>query len=176
MKIIFNKKNICLTVMAVLLVMAVSVQSALAYFTTYTVAEGKEKLTLGFTETIVEETIDVNGNKTVVIKNTGSADCYVRVRAIAGLQYQDKISDTEPEGVDNWTAKTGDFYEYKAVLKAGESTTALNINVSIPGLALGADTPDFNVIVIQECAPVLYDENGNTYADWDGSDFDIEKK
>lgn len=27
-------------------------------------------------------------------------------------------------------------------------------------------TDDFNVIVIQECTPVLYDENGNPYADW----------
>ena len=25
---------------------------------------------------------------------------------------------------------------------------------------------DFNVIVVQECTPVLYDENGNPYADW----------
>ena len=28
-------------------------------------------------------------------------------------------------------------------------------------------TEDFNVIVIQECTAVLYDENGNPYADWD---------
>ena len=25
---------------------------------------------------------------------------------------------------------------------------------------------DFNVIVVQECTAVLYDENGNPYADW----------
>ena len=24
----------------------------------------------------------------------------------------------------------------------------------------------FNVIVVQECTPVLYDEEGNPYADW----------
>ena len=25
---------------------------------------------------------------------------------------------------------------------------------------------EFNVVVIQECTPVLFDENGNAYADW----------
>ena len=25
---------------------------------------------------------------------------------------------------------------------------------------------DFNVIVVQECTAVLYDENGKAYADW----------
>ena len=26
---------------------------------------------------------------------------------------------------------------------------------------------EFNVVVIQECTPILYDEDGNAYADWD---------
>ena len=28
---------------------------------------------------------------------------------------------------------------------------------------------EFNIIVVYECTPVLYDDNGNPYADWDNA-------
>ena len=175
MKNKFNKKIICLAAAAIVLTAGVSIKDAMAYFTTYVVSEGKEELKLGFTETEVQEEVK-DGKKIVVIKNTGTADCYVRVRAITAEQYKNSLTDAEPDGADNWTAKNGEFYEYKKVLKAGESTTPIHIMISALGLKPGDETPNFNVIVIQECAPVLYDDNGDTYADWDGSDFNIEKR
>lgn len=175
----FSKKIICLAVVAVLLIAGVSVKGAMAYFTTYVLAEGSETLELGFTETIIQEEV-IDGKKIVVISNTGTADCYVRVRAIVAEKYKDSITDTEPDDADNWTSKKGEFYEYKSVLKAGESTTPLHINISTIATAPGEDATDFNVIVIQECTPVLYDENGDTYAGWDDNDlkndFIIEKR
>lgn len=176
MKNKFSKKIICLAVAAVVLVAGISIKDAMAYFTTYVVSEGNEELKLGFTETEIEETIREK-MKIVVIRNTGTADCYVRVRAIAAKQYQAGLTDGEPDGADNWTEKNGEFYEYKTVLKAGESTTPLHIMISALEVKPGDKTPNFNVIVIQECAPVLYDDkDGNPYADWDGSDFAIEDR
>ena len=179
MKHKMNKKIICLTVVACILLTGCFVKEAMAYFTTYILTEGREVLNLGFTQTKVEEEI-VDGKKIVVIRNTGTADCYVRVSAIVAEQYKNVISDTEPDGVNNWTEKKGDFYEYKLVLKAGEATTPLYINISTITTKPGQDADDFNVIVIQECTPILYDENGDTYAGWsDGNldnDFIIEKR
>ena len=175
MKNKFNKKIICLAAAAIVLTAGVSIKDAMAYFTTYVVSEGKEELKLGFTETEVQEEV-IDGKKIVVSKNTGTADCYVRVRAITAEQYQAGLTDAEPNGADNWPAKNGEFYEYKKVLKAGESTTPLHIVIGALEVNPGDETPNFNVIVIQECAPVLYDADGNTYADWDGSDFNIEER
>jgi len=173
MKKVWNKKNICLTAVAAVLVMAVSVQSALAYFTTYTVVEGTEPLELGFTKTVVEESYQ-DGEKTVVIKNQGTASCYVRVKAIVAAKYADKVEYKEPAGNANWEKKDG-FYEYKEVLEPGQSTTELYIALNKILVTPGETTDDLNVIVIQECAPVLYDKVGDTYADWSGETFNIEK-
>ena len=174
-----NKKIICLVAVACVLLVGIFVKDAMAYFTTYVLTEGREVLNLGFTQTKIEEEIE-DGKKIVVIRNTGTADCYVRVRAVVAEQYKGALSDAEPDGADNWTAKKGDFYEYKSVLKAGEATTPLYINISTITTKPGQDAADFNVIVIQECTPVLYDENGNTYAGWSDSnlnnDFIIEKR
>ena len=52
------------------------------------------------------------------------------------------------------------------VLQAGQTTEKeLNITYKFPS---GDQKPEeFNVVVIQECTPILYDEDGNAYADWD---------
>ena len=179
-----SKMIICLAAVAGTLLAGSFVKEAMAYFTTYVLTEGQESLTLGFTGTEIKETIK-DGTKVVEITNKGTADCYVRVKAIVAEKYKGSISDAEPKTesgdvVDNWTEKTGDFYEYKLVLKAGETTTPLHINISTLETEPGQETKDFNVIIIQECTPVLYDENGNTYAGWsDGDlkdDFIIEKR
>ena len=43
------------------------------------------------------------------------------------------------------------------------------VNVILPQELLKdvTDEKDLNVIVIQECTPVQYDDNGEPYADWD---------
>lgn len=163
MKNKINKKTICLAAAALTLVASLSAGKALAYFTTYTQAQGGVELDLGFTETIPEETV-VDGAKQVIIKNTGDFDCYVRMKALVGSEYT--VSYTEPDGAGKWTPKTDGFYYYGDIVtaKTGQ-TTQLNVNITFPTLVEG-EAPDFDVIIIQECTPVLYDADGNPYADW----------
>lgn len=166
MKNKISKKAICLAA-AFVLVGSVSVGTAMAYFTTYTQAEGGVVLDLGYTTTIPEEKV-VDGAKQIVIKNTGDFDCYVRLKALTGDSYTITYSEPGKEaGTDGkWTPGAGGYYYYSDIVtaKTGE-TTQIDVNITFPA-AVDGEAPDFNVIIIQECTPVLYDENGEPYADW----------
>ena len=174
MRKFFNRssKNICLTAVALLLVLGVCVAPAMAYFTTYTTSKGNVKLELGFVQTEIEEQV-VAGKKEIILQNTGASACYVRMIALTGDAYKDSILYSEPAGgdgqaVSNWTPGADGYYYYRSngediVLVPGESTTQINVSFAFPE---EEEPADFNVIIIQECTPVLYDEQGNPYADW----------
>lgn len=158
MKKSFNKKTLCLAGTALLLTAGLSVGSAMAYFTTYTQVNGGVTLSLGMTTTIPDETVD-NWTKHVTIQNTGDYDCFVRVRAFAGAQYQDGLTYSG----NNWSLADDGYYYYSQIVEAGTSTEdVLDIRIAHENI-----DQDFNVIVVQESAPVIYDENGNPTGDWD---------
>lgn len=90
MKKKFNKKSLCLAAAALALTAGISVNSAMAYFTTYTTAAGDVTISLGSTVTIPEEKVS-DWTKHIVIKNTGDYECYVRVKVFAGEKYQDGL-------------------------------------------------------------------------------------
>ena len=157
------KQTICLAAAAAVLVGSLSIGSALAYFTTYTQAEGGVVLDLGFTQTLPEEKV-VNGAKQVTIKNTGDYDCYVRMKALVGDDYT--ITYSEPDEAEKWAPGADGFYYYSDMLAAKTGVTSrIDVNITFPEPEDG-EAPDFNVIIIQECTPVLYDNEGNPYADW----------
>lgn len=156
-----NKWNICLVLAALLLVLGLSVESALAYFTAFDTAEGGVKLSLGFTETIPEEEVDVeNGKKEIVLENTGDYDCYVRLIALTGDKYKESLRYS---GDSKWTPGEEGYYYYSDILAPGEKTAQIDVSFSFPE----EEPADFNVIIIQENTPVLYDAEGNPYPDWD---------
>ena len=158
MKKSFNKKTLCLAGTALLLTAGLSVGSAMAYFTTYTQVSGGVTLSLGMTTTTPEETVD-NWTKHVTVQNTGDYDCFVRVRAFAGAQYQDGLTYSG----NNWSLADDGYYYYSQIVEAGSSTEdVLDIRIAHENI-----DQDFNVIVVQESAPVIYDENGNPTGDWD---------
>lgn len=163
MKNRMNKKLICLTSAALILVAGLSVGKALAYFTTYTEAEGGIELDLGYTETIPDEKV-IDGAKQVIIRNTGDYDCYVRMKALVGSSYV--INYAEPGGEGKWTPGADGFYYYSDIVPAkGGETTQINVNITFPSTEED-EVPNFNVIIIQECTPVLYKDGGEPYADW----------
>lgn len=158
-----SKKTIGLAFTALILVMGLAVGSAMAYFTTYTIGTGSKVLSLGKTVTIPDEDV-VNGKKEIVIQNTGDHDCYVRIKALTGANYADSIVYSEPEGATKWTLGADGYYYYSDVVSANTgSTSQINVAFAFPG---GLELADFNVIIIQESTPVLYDANGTPYADW----------
>ena len=111
---------------------ALTIQSSMAFFTTYVSGGGSHPVTLGAQTEIHEEPFEIN---------------YTDVGGGSG----------------SWSLGENDFWYYSGILAPGETTGALDAKIEVPG---DYDKDSFNVVVIQECTPVLYDENGSPYADW----------
>lgn len=152
-----HKKPLIMAAATLALTGTLAVGSAMAYFTTYSTAGGGVKMNMGFTKTVPDEQIKSDG-KHVTISNTGKYDCFVRVKAFAPVSLGYKADK-------NWSKGADDYWYYSDILPAGQTTDPeLVISYEFPS---GDDKPEeFNVIVIQECTPVLYKENGTPYADW----------
>ena len=161
MKRKFSKKTIFLSIAACVLSASVFVGSALAYFTAFDTAAGGVDLDLGFTETIPNEKVE-DGKKQITLTNTGEYDCYVRLKVLTGDAYKKGVTYSEPDGAGKWTPGTDGYYYYSDIVKPGEVTAQLDVSFLFPT----EDPADFNVIIIQECTPVIFDQNGNPYADW----------
>lgn len=149
-----NRKTIGLVAAALMLVATIGVGSALAYFTTYTVADGGKELSLNFSESEIHEEI-IEKNKVISISNTGDTDIYVRVKALVGEEHP--VVYAEPENADKWVPGADGFYYYTDILAPGEATSEILVGFTLAS----EDAESFNVIIVQESTAVLYDENGN---------------
>ena len=161
------KKNICLAGLALLLVAGLLVETAMAYFTTYKVAEGGVKLNFGYAEMMLSETVNLEAQqKEITVKNAGDAACYVRIKAFAGEENKDDLYYVEPGDAGKWGPGTSEdgFYYYSEIVPANGSTTPIHVGFFLPE---GEEAMEFNVIIIEESTPVLYDAQGEPYADWD---------
>lgn len=161
MKRKLSKKTIGLTAAALMMTASIGVGSAMAYFTTYAQAKGGVALELGFTDTEVEEDV-IDEKKQLQLKNTGDYDCYVRLKALTGAAYASSITYAEKDGSGKWTPGADGYYYYSDIVAPGGVTSQLDVGFQFPT----EEPKDFNIIIIQECTPVLYDEDGNPYADW----------
>lgn len=146
-----KKKTLILSLLSLSLIVLCSVQSAYAYFTTYTSARGEASLHLGYDTTIVEE-LDNMTKHISVRSEEGSIPVYVRVRYFAPAGYT-----VTPSSVGNQWIQNGDYWYYSNILLAGESTSNLDLLINVPNDQL----QDFNVIVVSESVPVTYDATGN---------------
>ena len=156
-----KKMKICLSAVTFVLVMSVMIGTAMAYFTTYVEAEGGVTIDLGFTNTEINEEV-VNGRKQITLENTSDYDCYVRLKALTGDAHKEGIAYSEPSGAGLWTPGADGYYYYGEILEAGGKTSQIDVSFVLPQ----ENQTNFNVIIIQECTPVLLDENGNPYANW----------
>ena len=147
----------------VVLVCALCAGTAGAYFTSYAEAEGGRPFTFEYV-TELTESFD-SWTKNVVITCSADSDpMYVRARAFAGADY--KLTYTG----DGWTEDDDGWYYCDAILQGDGtnpgSTAGLKIAISnVPTDAVEGDS--FNVIVVYEITPVMYDTDGSALpADW----------
>ena len=154
MKRLRNRIGALLAVLAFVAVLGISVKDSLAYFTTYARAQGGKVLTLGNTTEIDEE---YDGQKHIRVTNQGNADCYVRVKVFTG-----SLVELTYGGSSQWAPGADGYYYYSDMVPAGGITEELLVSIHASGELKELGT-DFDVIVIQECAPVMYDESGNPY-------------
>ena len=146
-----------LTCLALVMVLGASVGESLSYFTTYVTAQGGHTIYLRNVNVWVDETVDGN-TKQIVMRNTGEEECFVRVRVICGSLVELDFANTEA----GWYDGGDGYWYYSDPLPVGGASTTLRTAITFKG---GTDR-DYNVIVIGEATPVLYDQNGNAYADW----------
>ena len=153
-----NKKWL-VALLAILLALGASIGTASAYFTTYSTAKGGYVIHLGHEVDIHEEY--GQQKKIVSIENKEkAAPVFVRVQGFSGSQYPLKYSGENWEPDPN---KEG-FWRYKLPVPGGESTGELTIEITdIPADLVKDDS--FNVIVVCESVPVIYDENGDANID-----------
>jgi predicted ribosomally synthesized peptide with SipW-like signal peptide len=144
----FNKKSI-LTVIAAALVLSLSMGLTFAYFSDFEAAKGGAQLTLG-SQTHIDEEVSDKG-KTIVIQNTGTTDVVVRV----GVYGPSTMSVTDVSG-DKWEYDNG-FWYYTEVIKVDGESTRLVAEIKAPK----GQIDNFDVVVVQECAQVVYDKEGN---------------
>ena len=149
-----------LIVLALICLISGSITGAISYFTTYAEARGSITLKLG-EETEISEKYD--GSKNLTIKNTHKdISVYIRAKAFVGEALKDTLK-YEGEG---WR-DGGDGYWYygdpktkvDTILGPGKDTTPLKVSFKPPKDPKLDDS--FNVVVIYESVPVIYDKNGN---------------
>lgn len=165
-----KKGNIKLiTVIAVVMILAVSSGFTLAYFSDYTKASGSAVLHLTGQTEITEEIPDGN-SKVIVIKNTSEdpVDMVTRVKVVGPFE----LKFSEPEGNNHWTKGTDDWWYYdQALTYEGDnsSTTPLNVTWTVPQDSV---IENYDVAVIHESKIATYDDNGNviTIGAWETQD------
>ena len=155
----FGKHKFILASAALALTGALSVGGAMAYFTSYSTAKGKVPVNIGFTKTVPEETVDGSG-KHVTIMNTGAYDCFVRVKVFS-------VVDVDYKASEGWRAGDDGYWYYDKVVAAGASTSELLVTFEYPKNTEEDKTEEFDIVVVQECTPVVYDEDGTAIPNWD---------
>ncbi len=160
----FKSKKV-LMIAAIILVFTATAGITMAFFSDYEHAVGKATFTLGGQTEIHESVKDTE--KTIVIHNKGEGDVLVRLSIFGPKPDGDKPGVTVKPG-EHWSFNKNDgFWYYQAVLPAGEDTTP--IIASIEGIPVSADLSEFDVIVVHESQPVVYDKAGNAVLQWKGA-------
>ena len=166
------KKTFAMSAAALGMLAALSVESTMAYFTTYVSAGGSQVVNLEARTEIYEDVSEMT--KHIVLRNTSEkGDCFVRVKVFYGAELTVQMIDVEGKG--DWYDGGDGYWYYGPILEKGGKTAQLDAFIDTTGLVKPGTDPDaaeeyvkdkFNVVVVQECTPVLYGEDGKPYADW----------
>lgn len=159
------KKNKMLVVLvSLVLVLLVSVPSALAYFSTYTITKGTKTIHIE-DSTQINEIVEDWTKKIVLKADSGSDYVFVRVKIFA----PDYISDVLTISGKDWK-KDGDYFYFKKAINNGNETEQLNVMIDSTKLPNDSKEGDeFHIIVVYESVPASYDSNNQMYADWENS-------
>lgn len=143
-------------VMVVLVALTATVGTTLAYFTTYATAKGYVEVSLEEQTQIKEDFSQWTKHLTIANQGENSRPVYVRAKAFGGEQYTLTYSGS------GWSQNADGYYYYGSILNPGDTANVLDVKID----GIPKDAVDFNVIVVYETTPVIYDANGNPSADW----------
>lgn len=159
-----KRKATVLAVVAFVLVMCMGIAPAWAYFTDTTMASGSLEIGVKPSTDIHEEYGE--GIKHVTVKNNddASAAVFVRVRVYSPVE-----CEVSGEG---WTGPDADWYYYGEAIDPGKETKVLDVKITFPKVKVEGETDgampgdNFNVVVVYEATPAVYDDQGNPAPDW----------
>ena len=155
-----KRRQILLTVVAAALVLSISVGGAWAYFTATTSASGGVTVKAGPKTDITEPDVSAWTKHVVITNDEDSPSVFARARAYAGADYTLTYSgEGWTDGGDGW------WYCDEAIAPGGESPELLIAIGNIPEKP--EDGQSFNVQVVYEATPALYDADGNPAPDWE---------
>ena len=154
-------KKLILPAAAFACIATAAIRPAWSYFTTYATAKGTEVLHLGDVTEITEEFS--SWSKRVSISNSAESEpVWIRARAFCGSAYT--LTYTDESGL--WTPAADGYYYYQNIVPAGGATENLVVHIDGENLNGTTDPASFNVVVVYESTPVLYQADGTPYADW----------
>lgn len=165
-------KKLIIWVMVLILIIAMvilaRIRPANAYFTTYTTAKGGKLIDFGSSTTLKEEFAAWQKHITLTNNKNGNP-VFARAKAFCKKNYP-----LTYETNNKWELNENDgFYYYNDIINNGESAEELLVTINdVPNDVTIKE--NFNVIVICETTPVLYDKDGNPYADWTGEVYEEE--
>ncbi len=152
-----NYQKILLTCALIMLVSA-GIRPALSYFTTYVEAKGKVSISLEENGRIEERVEELK--KSISITNTGEPAVYVRVQAFVAEKFKENEKYSSESG--KWIDGKDGWWYYSDPVAPGAATDVLDYEITkLPeDLLNNPGQYGFNVVVVYETAPVIYDENG----------------
>ncbi len=168
MKTLRFVKQAAAPLLAAVMVLGAWVGPSASYFTTYVTAEGGYTLELSQRKVLTHEEVDANV-KNISVQNVGEQECYARVRVVAS----DPVAVTYSGS--GWSDGGDGYWYYAGPLQPGELTGVLAAAINLPTESPERPIPEgteLNVVVVSECAPVLYDDsgaakgNGPAYEGW----------
>lgn len=163
-----KKKHLFLAALAIVLILCSSIGTAIAYFTTYTGANGGYVIHLGHKSVIHDVYTDV---KEISIQNVAdSADDVGKFPIfVRALVYHGNDSIVTPQTSQNWTPE-GNYYYYEFPLYADlaanypdpmSTTSTLKLKVD-PNPAADIKPGDLvDVVVTYQSVPAVFDVDGN---------------
>lgn len=155
-----KKRQLALSLLALLLVLCSSLHGSMAYFTTYVIVEGGYDVRFGTDISIIEQ-VTAWAKRLVVHITEDSEPVFVRAKAYSGSQYE--LAYEAPS--QRWTAGDDGYYYYDTILYGGQSAEELIVHIGNVRDPARQDD-EFHVVVCYETTPVLYQEDGTPYADW----------
>ena len=164
-----KKRNFIVFACAAIMILTASVKSASAYFTTYVSAVGMKEVVLG-ENTEIEERIDGVIKNITIKADTDSEPVWVRVKGFSPDEAAFPVRYNLGENPDsNWTEGADGWWDYAyPIANNGDVTYDTMTSTLTVGMELPTTKPDgtpvkpgdtFNLVVVYECTPVLYDED-----------------
>lgn len=161
-----KRKDLIAAGLAAALVLGATLAPAAAYLTGNDEAQGQVPVGPLTSVIRIEEDVEDLRKTVTLTSDAKSGPVYVRMRAFAGPEYEKNLKYTRGDGWSDAADAEGWWY-YGPILQANDSASPFVVElVDLPEGTLLTEGDSVNIVIVYEYTPVLYNEKGEPYADW----------